>query len=343
LGFKRYNKTFIFKEEEKMKKAKFLSFTALLVMVGMVFFGVSSVCQAEYPKSPVSMIVAYSPGGATDFQARIVSMMAGLEEYLGQPIVIINKPGAGGQVGWNWVIEKGSKDGYTMTAYNMPHFIAQSIVYNTKYDINKFEPVANWGADPAVLIVPKDSPFNTAQDLIDYAKKNPGKITVTGAGMYVGHHIAFLQLSKAAGVKLTYIPEKGGVPAMQSVVAAKVKAGFNNLSDAYRNQDRIKILAVADLERHEFLPDVKTFKEMGIDVDDSSVNFRGVAFPKGVPEDIIIKCADIFPKMFKDKQVMGKMKTSGSPVRVMTRDQVIKMFQERQIYLKDLLKELKKK
>ena len=83
-----------------MKKAKVLSFMTLLVMVGIVFFGVSSVCQAEYPKSPVSLIVAYSPGGATDFQARIVTMMAGLEKYLGQPIVIINKPGAGGQVGW---------------------------------------------------------------------------------------------------------------------------------------------------------------------------------------------------------------------------------------------------
>ena len=71
-----------------MKKAKFLSLTTWVIMVGIVIFGVSSVCQAEYPKSPVSMVVAYSPGGATDFQARIVSMMAGLEEYLGQPIVI---------------------------------------------------------------------------------------------------------------------------------------------------------------------------------------------------------------------------------------------------------------
>ncbi|UCF83957.1 MAG: hypothetical protein JSV50_22845, partial [Desulfobacteraceae bacterium] len=88
-----------------MKKAKFLS---LIAMVGIVIFSVNSVCLAEYPKSPVSMIVAYSPGGATDFQARIVTMMAGLEKYLGQPIVIINKPGAGGQVGWNWVIQKGS-------------------------------------------------------------------------------------------------------------------------------------------------------------------------------------------------------------------------------------------
>jgi tripartite-type tricarboxylate transporter receptor subunit TctC len=130
---------------------------------------------------------------------------------------------------------------------------------------------------------------------------------------------------------------------MQSVVAGKVKAGFNNLSDAYRNQDRIKILAVADLERHAFLPDVKTFKEMGIDVDDSSVNFRGVAFPKGVSQTIIDKCAEVFPRMFNDKKVLAKMKASGSPVRVLSRDQVLKMFREREDYLRDLLKDLRKK
>lgn len=318
--------------------------TAILaVLLGVLIFGLSPASSDEYPILPIRMIVAYSPGGATDFQARIVTMMAGLEQYLGQPIVIINKPGAGGQVGWNWCVEKGTKDGYTMLAYNVPHFIAQSIVYKTKYDINTFEPIANWGADPAVLVVPKDSPFNTVQDLVDYAKKSPGKITVSGAGMFVGHHIALLQFQKAAGIKLTYIPEKGGVPAMQSVIAGQVKAGFNNLSDAFRNQERIKILAIADLERHEFLPDIKTFKEMDVDVDDSSVNFRGVAFPIGVPQEIIDKCAIIFPAMFSDKKVIAKMKASGSPRRVITRDNVIKMFQEREKYLAELLRELRKK
>jgi tripartite-type tricarboxylate transporter receptor subunit TctC len=324
-------------------KKNYVKMAMLLVLCGVLMLGVSPAIAGDYPKSPISMVVAYSPGGATDFQARIVTMMAGLENYLGQPIVIINKPGAGGQVGWNWCVEKGTRDGYTMLAYNVPHFIAQSIVYNTKYDIHKFEPVANWGADPAVLIVPKNSPFDSMPDLVAYAKKNPGKITVSGAGMFVGHHIALLQFQKAAGIKLTYIPEKGGVPAMQSVVAGKVKAGFNNLSDAFRNQDRIKILAIADLERHEFLPDVKTFKEMGVDVDDSSVNFRGVAFPKGVPQEIIDVCAVQFPKMFDDKKVIAKMKASGSPRRVIPREKVITMFQEREKYLTGLLKELKKK
>ena len=318
-----------------MKKTSFLT-VALLASIMIMGFG--TVGFAEYPDKPVSLIVSYSPGGATDFQARIISMMAGQEAFLGQPMVVINKPGAGGQVGWNWIINKGSKDGYTMTAYNVPHFIAQSLKYKTKYDITKFEPVANWGADPAVLIAPKNSPFNSVEDLIDFAKKNPGKVSVSGAGLYVGHHIAALQLMEATGVKLTYIPEKGGVPAMTSVVAEKVKAGFNNLSDAFRNKDRLKILAVADLERHAFLPDVPTFKEKGIDVDDTSVNFRGVAFPTGVPDDVIAKCAEIFPKMFNDKKVVSKMKASGSPMRVMTRDEVKQMWEKREATLKALLK-----
>ena len=317
--------------------------TIMILVAVLAIFAAGSIAWAAYPDKPVSLIVPYSPGGATDFQARLVTMVAAKEAYLGQPIVIINKPGAGGQVGWNWFVTKGTKDGYNLSAYNVPHFVAQSIVFKTKYNIDEFEPVANWGADPAVLIVGKDSELNTLDDYIKFAKANPGKITVSGAGMFVGHHIAFLQLEKIAGVKMTYIPEKGGVPAMQSVIAGKVKAGFNNLSDAFRNQDRLKILAVADLQRNDFLPDVPTFKELGVDVDDSSVNFRGVALPKGTPQAIIDKCADVFLKMFNDKKVISKMKDSGCPMRVLDRAKVKKMFKERQTYLGELLKELKKK
>jgi putative tricarboxylic transport membrane protein len=324
-----------------MSRLRCLSFVAVLALAFCLSMGGAAL--AEYPDKPVSMIVTYSPGGATDFQARIVTMLAGRKDMLGQPIVIINKPGAGGQVGWNWFVQKGSKDGYTIASYNVPHFIAQSIIFKTKYNINTFEPVANWGADPAVLIVPKDSPFNNVKDFVAYAKKNPGKITISGAGMYVGHHIATLQLMKAAGIKLTYIPEKGGVPAMQSVIAGKVKAGFNNLSDSFRNKDRIKILAVADLERNSFLPDVPTLKEQGVDVDNSSVNYRGVVLPKGASPAVIAKLSSVFPKMFGAKKTLKKMKASGSPVKVMTRDQVIKMFKERETYLKQLLSGLKKK
>jgi tripartite-type tricarboxylate transporter receptor subunit TctC len=331
------------KEDDMARGKVYMKMAGVFLVVLQVAAVAVGSALAEYPDKPISMIVTYSPGGATDFQARIVTMLASEEKYLGQPIVIINKPGAGGQVGWNWFVEKASKDGYNMVTYNVPHFIAQSIVYDTKYSIEDFEPVGNWGADPAVLIVGKDSPFNTLEDFIKYAKENPGKITVSGAGMFVGHHIATLQLAKAAGIKLTYIPEKGGVDAIQSVMSGKVKAGFNNLADSFRSQDNLRILAIADLKRHPYLPDVRTFKEAGLDVDDSSVNFRGVALPKGTPKEIIDKCAEIFPKMFNDPRILAKMKESGSPVRVMSREEVIKMFQNSRKELVELLKELKKK
>jgi tripartite-type tricarboxylate transporter receptor subunit TctC len=321
--------------------SRLLSRLGIALFAGLAF-AASGVLAADYPDKPLQLMVSYPPGGATDFQARIVTMMAG--NYLKEPIVIINKAGAGGQVGWNWFASSASKDGYDLGAYNLPHFIAQSIVFKTKYNIGNVEPIANWGADPAVLIVPKNSPFNSVKDFVDYAKKNPGKITVSGGGLYIGHHIAMLQLAKAAGIKLTYVPAKGGVPAMQMVLGSKVMAGFNNLSDAFRSQDRLKILAVADNERNkEFLPKVPTFKESGIDVDNSSVNFRGIMVPKGTPQSVIAMLATNVPKMFDDKKVIAKMKAGGSPLRVMNREQVQKMFQDRKKYLEALLKELRKK
>lgn len=304
----------------------------------------SALLAGEYPDRPVSVMVSYGAGGATDFQARIVTMVAGNEEYLGQPIVIINKPGAGGRVGWNWFATEAETDGYTLAAYNIPHFIAQSIKGGVKYSADSFEPIANWGADPAVFIVGKDSQFNSMADIVEFSKANPGKLTVSGAGLFVGHHIAALQLEKAAAIKMQYIPTKGGgAAAMKAVIAGDVMAGINNLSDAFRAREsgNVKILGVADLERNEaFLPDVPTMKEQGLDIDDSSVNFRGVMVSKGTPREVVDKLAAKVPEMFGNKSVAGRMKAGGSPVKVMSREEVQKMWAERQTFLAELLKGL---
>ena len=304
---------------------------------------VSPALAQEYPDPdrPIRLVVAYGPGGATDFQARIATLAAGKKDFLGVPIVIFNRPGAGGRVGWTQFANKAKPNGYNLAAYNIPHFIAQSIVFKTPYTIDNLEPIANWGADPAVLVVSKDSEFNSVKDIVDYAKANPGKTTVNGAGKFVGHHIAFLQFQRAADIKITFVPTKGGgTQAMKNVMGGHVKAGFNNLSDAYRNRDNLKILAVADLQRHEFLPDVPTFMESGIDVDDSSVNFRGIMAPKGTPPEIIALLAERVPKMFGEKRTLSKMKSTGSPSRIMNRAEVQAMWKERQAYLTVLLKDL---
>jgi tripartite-type tricarboxylate transporter receptor subunit TctC len=256
------------------------------------------------------------------------------------PIAIINKPGAGGRVGWNWMATQAESDGYTLGAYNVPHFIAQSIKGGVEYSADSFEPIANWGADPAVFVVAADSEMNSMTDVVDFAKANPGKLTFSGAGLFVGHHIAALQLEKAAGVKMAYIPSnKGGAGAMKSVIAGEVMGGVNNLSDAFRAAaaGNVKILGVFDLERNDFLPDVPTLKEQGFDIDNASVNFRGVMVPKGTPQGIIEKLAATVPAMFENGRVAGKMKAGGSPMHIMTRDEVLEMWAAREETLKELL------
>ena len=294
----------------------------------------------DYPDRPVMMMVSYGAGGATDFQARIVTMTAGNEDALGMPIAIINKPGAGGRVGWNWFATQADADGYTLGAYNVPHFIAQSIKGGVEYSVDSFEPIANWGADPAVFIVAADTPFNSMQDVVNYAKENPGKLTFSGAGLFVGHHIAALQIERAAGVKMAYIPTKGGgAAAMKAVIAGDVLGGVNNLSDAFRAREagHVKILGVADLQRSDFLPDVPTMQEQGLDVDNASVNFRGVMVPKGTPQDVINKLATTVPDMFRNARVAKKMQAGGSPMHIMTRDEVLEMWAQRQETLQGLL------
>ena len=178
--------------------------------------------------------------------------------------------------------------------------------------------------------------------MVKFAKANPGKVTFSGAGKFVGHHIAFLQFQKASGAKLTYVPHTGGVPALTAVKGGQVMAGFNNLSDAFRSQNDIKILAIADLQREKtFLPNVPTLKEEGLDVDNSSVNFRGIMAPKGTPPEIIEFLAAKVPLMFNDKKTLGQMKKGGSPVWIINRAEEQEMWKARKVSLTKLLAGLK--
>jgi tripartite-type tricarboxylate transporter receptor subunit TctC len=256
------------------------------------------------------------------------------------PVAIINKPGAGGRVGWNWLATQADADGYTLGAYNVPHFIAQSIKGGVEYSTDSFEPIANWGADPAVFVVGADSDFNSMADVIAYATANPGGLTFSGAGLFVGHHIAALQLEKAAGVKLAYIPNKsGGSGAMRAVIAGEVLGGVNNLSDAYRAREAgtVKILGVFDTARNSFMEDVPTMAEQGYDIDNASVNFRGVMVPKGTPQEVIDHLAATVPAMFENSRVASRMAAGGSPMNIMNRAEVLEMWAARQVTLEELL------
>lgn len=308
---------------------------------------VSAVPLAQnYPERPLSLLVAYNAGGGTDYQARIITMMAAAlneqneAKYLGQPLLIVNHAGRGGRDGWNHFVDNAGTEGYELAVYNFPHVIAQAIKYPDKvrYTLESVEPLANWGADPAVFVVSRDSPFRSIAEVLRFAKKHPGKFTLSGAGFYVGHHIAALQFNKATGINARYISGGGGENALKMVVRRQVMAGFNNLSDAYRNRDRVRVLGVADLERNEaFFPDVPTLIEQGIAVDDASVNFRGIMAPTGLPDDQLAYLAERISAMFADKLVMAKMKEAGAPLRIMQREAIREMWLKRQTLIAGLI------
>ncbi len=295
----------------------------------------------SYPSGPINVICTYSPGSPTDLNARCASIAAADEKYFGQPMAVVNKAGAGGMTGWNWVIDRGSRDGHTMTVYNLPNFISQSIVKKTKYNIDNMEPLVNFVADPVVMMVKKDSPFKTVADVVEYAKKNPGKVTLNGAGLYIGHHIALMQLEKEAGIKLTYIPENGGSDAAQSIIAGKVMGGFGNMSVGLRFADNVRIIGIANEGRHEMCPDVPTFIEMGYKtMDNSTTNYRGLAFPKGVDEKIIEQAAAAAYAMCNDPAAIEKFKETKTPYKILKREEVKEIFKQREALLKQVLGEL---
>lgn len=316
--------------------------TIVAAIIALVMTALPDLAGAqEYPSRPIMLTVAYSPGGATDLQARIVSQPAADRNYFGRPMVIVNKPGAGGKVAWTWFASRAQKTGYEVAVYNLPHVLAQSISLDADYGLDTLEPIANFGADPAVLAVSQDSSIETVEDFIAHAKQNPGAITVSGAGLYVGHHIALLQLERAAEIDLTYVPYPGAVPALTSLIGGQVQASFNNLSDAYRSQDRLKILAIADLDRDAaFLPNVPTFLERGIDIDDSSVNFRGFMVPRGTPAEVTDVLAERLPAMFQDEGVARRMREGGASMRIMGREEVQSLWQRHQAALEALLADL---
>ncbi len=318
---------------KRLRVAITVSALALATLLG-------TAARAEYPDRPLTMVVAYELGALTDMQSRIMMSVAWEEEYLGQRVSIVNKRSRlRGRTGWAWCKEGDCSDGYTMMGYKLPHCLARAIVYDTGYGADAFAPIANWSREPAALIVPADSPFADLQNLVAWAGANPEKLTLSGAGRYVGHHVATIQLQRAADLKITYIPEGSGMAALQSVITHTVKAGFNDLSAALRNAGRVRILAIADTARSALAPDVPTFAEAGLDVDDLSVCFRGVAFPRQVDPAARNRMSRVFMHMFQDPRLTEALQTLQSPVATMDGEALDRLFADSQRRLEILLKD----
>ena len=248
----------------------------------------ASAQDANYPNRPIHIIVCVPAGGGVDTVTRFIAER--MEKKLGQPVVVENRSGAGGNIGAE-VVFKSDPDGYTLLASQPAPITVNPLLYkHIAFDPTKFEPVAIMTIIPNVLLVREDFPAKTAQEFMAYAKANPGKINYASQGIGTTSHLTAALLERLAGVKLQHVPYKGTAPALTDLIAGHVDMMFSELASAKKFSDagRARILAVATKKRLPQLPDVPTFEEIGVK-DFESITWNAISAPPKTPREIVAK------------------------------------------------------
>jgi tripartite-type tricarboxylate transporter receptor subunit TctC len=284
-------------------------------------------CAQSFPNRPVQLMVAFPAGGGTDIAARIVAAIA--EKSLGQPIVVVNKGGAGGQVGWTELVRQ-KPDGYYIGFINLPATNTVILDPDRKaiFTEKDFTPIINQVLDPGIIWVRADSPFKTLQDLLDAAKKSPNTIRAATTGILSDDHLAILMTEEAApGATFRIVHLDGGATQLKEIMGGNVDVAFDNVGGVVRRvqSGEVRALAVMDNVRSKFLPDVPTTKELGYPTIVSS-STRGIAGPKGMAEPVLSKLRDVLKKAMDDPEHVEKLEAQGLAIKIMLGEEYAKYF-----------------
>ncbi|MEW6719820.1 MAG: tripartite tricarboxylate transporter substrate binding protein [Thermodesulfobacteriota bacterium] len=292
---------------------------------------------ADFPKKRVTYNICFNPGGESDITARIQE--AALKKNLGVDVSIQYKIGGGGALCWSELVQS-PPDGYTIAGHNLPHTILQPMeMGDAGYKTLELKQVYMFEATPNVLMVRKDSPFNTLKEFVEYAKKNPaGMITVGGSGSSSANDLGVAELNKAAGIKLSYVPFGGTGSAVPALLGGHVTALMSYSPMVIQYRDKFKFLAIASEKRMEVIPDVPTFKEQGYDIVEGA--YRGVAAPPGTPDAIVKVLAAAFDKTMKDPEVKKKMDQYGFETLFMGPEESLALVKKKMVEYEQIMKEL---
>ena len=275
------------------------------------FSGPAQAQEQAFPTKPVRMIVSAAAGGITDIMARLIQEPVG--RGLGQPMIVENKPGAGGIIAVDYVA-KSAPDGYTLTIVNVSNAaIAPWINKNLPYDpLNDFVGVAAVAEAPTVVAINDKVPARTLKEFIEYARANPGKINYGSAGNGTGPHLAAEVLAHMTGIKMVHVPYKGAGPAAVDLASGMVQLGMIAIGSARGAiaKGQVRVLAVAGTRRLAALPDVPTFDQAGVSGYDVT-NWFGVLAPKGTPRDIIQLLNSRINQALEDPLVVQRLAEGG--------------------------------
>ncbi|HCY16077.1 MAG: ABC transporter substrate-binding protein [Curvibacter sp. GWA2_64_110] len=282
--------------------------------------------QDAYPSKPIKLVVPYAAGGPADMLARMVAEKLG--PRLGQPVVIDNKPGAGGHTGAE-VVAKGPADGYTLVLATIAHNGAVKLYPNLRYDPTKeLKPVILLAEAPSILIVKQDLPVKSVQELLALARSQPGKLTYGSAGNGSAMHMAAELFRHMSKIDYVHVPYRGGAPAMADLLGGQIDMLFESVGTAHQHikSGKVRALAVTGTKRSSSLPDVPTVAESGVP-GYSSVPWYTISVASGVPTAVVNRLNAEINAVLKMQDLvqrwdgLGVVALGGSPADAVRRNE----------------------
>lgn len=297
----------------------------LAVAVATLGIACGAQAQGTYPNKPVTLVVPFAPGGTVNLMGRLVATRLG--EVLGQTVIVDNRAGGGGSIGASYV-SKAAPDGYTLLLATIgQQSIQPAISKKLPYDAQKdFAPVALFSTVPNVLAVAADVPVKNIDELVKYAKANPGKLNMGSAGIGSVNHMTGELFEYRSGAEFTHVPYKGAGPATADLLAGQIQVLFANLPNvlSYAKAGKVKLLGVASEKRSPSIPEVPTFAEAGVKgvVVDSWYAFMA---PAKTPPEIIKKLQDVVISIAKEKEMTAQLADQGAEPFPGTADDLTKL------------------
>ena len=294
-----------------LRKCK-IGATGLLVFLGLIVL-TAGIVEAAYPEKPITVIVPWPPGGASDVIPRTLSKP--MSEELKQPIVIVNRPGAAAVIGTQ-EIERSTSDGYTIGTFSFSQTLTQYTTPNPP-SLANLVAIAKVMYSPGTLTVNANAPWNSVEEFIRYARANPGKIRNSNSGSGASAHIIGEAFDRLAGIKQTHVPFNGFAPAVAALAGGHVEATCIPVGDVHAmvKGGKLKLLAVAAGERHYLYPNIPTMKELKIDLDMG--NWVAFVGPKGIPEEKIAILDRAIEKSLKTPEVIKAWQDMGNMMAYM--------------------------
>ncbi|MCY1205705.1 hypothetical protein D9M72_172590 [compost metagenome] len=303
-------------------------------------FAAAQTAAPSYPDRPIRLIATYGPGSSIDIIARLVAKS--LSEQMGQPVIVENKPGAGGDLGTD-IIAKSPKDGYTIGfASAGPITVNPNVRKRMPYDPAKdLAPVALVATGPNVILVNPSLPVNTLQELIGYIKANPDKVSYASAGMGTSNHIAGELFQHYSHTKILHVPYKGNSDAVTDTLGGRTQMVISGLPPilSFVKSGRLRALAVADVKRSPMLPDVPTIAEAGLPGAES-VAWYGIVAPAGTPVEILDRLNAEIAKAVHDPEVQQKFATLGIAAASDSRQEFGKRMADESARFKELFSQI---